>query len=164
MKAEALIDAILEASPLIRYGAVHPGAGEPVFRARLGSEFAYPDYEERLVYPTMIDLMRRQGELSGRRLDHIIISFEGRVVVLFPLQRGHLTVGVDPGGDPAAIAAMVWDVAESVGVRFLAPHASSNGASQPDEQVAETKRHMRTTQNLRIPESIEIPKDGSIRR
>ncbi len=38
MRAEELLDAILELGPTVKAAAVYPGSGEPVFRLRTGAD------------------------------------------------------------------------------------------------------------------------------
>jgi hypothetical protein len=123
MKVEALIDAVMELSPHVLYAAVHPGAGEPVFRYRLGHGEAAPSsdaFEERVANPTLLDLARRRGEIGAGGLDYLLVRYRRYYSLLMPLSPvGHLSVEIELDGDPVGLVPRLRSVAFEHGARFI---------------------------------------------
>ena len=106
MRAEELLDALLELTPLIRYAAIHPGSGQPVFRQRMGISAppsADSDYwEEVLVNPTLLDLARRRGDVDCGGVQYLLIRYGQFAQLVLPLERGHVSVCFEPTADAVA--------------------------------------------------------------
>jgi hypothetical protein len=120
VRAEALIDALLELSPQVRYAAVYPGSGEPVMRERSGvavsSEAELDRLEEMLVNPTLVDLARRRGDIDRGGLDYLLNRYGNCFQLVFPLVRGHLSVSLDAEGEPLALVPAVVAVCQRHGL------------------------------------------------
>ena len=98
-----LSDALFTLSPLVRYVALLRGQ-ELQLRERPGLSDASASetdrYEELLVNPAVLTLLRRRGELDCGGLDHVWIRYGNFWTGLFPLDDGHLNVGLEPAAVP----------------------------------------------------------------
>jgi hypothetical protein len=98
-----LVDALFALSPKVRYVAVLRGK-DLVLRERPGLSGASASetdrYEELLVNPTVLTLLRRRGELDCGGLDHVWIRYGNFWTGLFPTDDGHVNVGLEPDAVP----------------------------------------------------------------
>lgn len=110
---DSLIDSLFAVSPRVRYVAVLRGK-ELVLRERAGlagASAAETDrYEELLVNPAVLTLLGRRGELDCGGLDHVWIRYGNFWTGLFPLQDGHLNVGLEPDAVPTELVARIREV------------------------------------------------------
>ena len=122
MRAEELLDALLELTPAVRYAAIHPGSGEPVFRQRIGAPDASrseSDYwEELLVNPTLLDLARRRGEVDRGGLQYLVIRYDSFVQLVLPFARGHVSVCFSPEADLGVVVPAVRQLIEQHAARM----------------------------------------------
>lgn len=106
--AADLITAILALSPDIRYVAVSRG-GALEMRQRAGlanaSVLESDRYEELLVNPTLLTLVGQRGRIDCGGLDFVVIRYGHFFQLVRPLPDGHLSVSIQPDGDPLAVAA-----------------------------------------------------------
>jgi hypothetical protein len=103
MKAERVLDAIMELSPNVRYAAVHHRDGEPVLRERAGVTGASSDVErwdELVVNPALLDLARRRGNLDADGLEFVLVRYGRFFNLILPFEHGHVSVVCEPGADP----------------------------------------------------------------
>jgi len=102
----ALADALFALSPKVRYVAVLRGR-DLVLRERPGLTGASASetdrYEELLVNPTVLTLLRRRGEIDCGGLDHVWIRYGNFWTGLFPTADGHVNVGLEPDAVPTEI-------------------------------------------------------------
>lgn len=102
------IDAIFLLSPAVRYVAIYRD-GVLVSRERPGvaaASAAETDrYEELLVNPTLLTLARQRGEIDCGGLRYLVVRYGHFFQLVRPVPGGHLSVAVEPDGDPLAIAA-----------------------------------------------------------
>jgi len=121
MRAEELLDALLEMNPAIRYAAIHPGSGEPVFRERRsGRAPTSPDgdrWEELVVNPTLIELTSRSGNVEAGGLEYVVIRYGLFFQLVIPLDRGHISLCFEPTTDPIPSVPAVRNLAEQHGAR-----------------------------------------------
>lgn len=106
--AADLVTAILALSPGIRYVAVSRGAAlEMRQRAGLANASALESdrYEELLVNPTLLTLLGQRGRIDCGGLDFVVIRYGHFFQLVRPLPDGHLSVSIQPDGDPLAVAA-----------------------------------------------------------
>ena len=117
---DRIIDSLFAISPKVRYVAVLRGK-DLELRARegiAGASAAETDrYEELLVNPTVLGLLRRRGELDCGGLDHVWIRYGNFWTGLFPLEDGHLNVGLEPEAAPTDLVAAIRAVVERTGLR-----------------------------------------------
>ena len=105
-----LREAIFELGSHIRYVAF--GSGQDVeLQQREGlanaSDAGSDFFEELLVNPTLITLARQRGELDCGGLRCIIIGYGNFEEVVVPTAYGHVSVGIELGADPVAVARQV---------------------------------------------------------
>jgi hypothetical protein len=101
-----LCDEIFSLSPHVRYVALARG-GEPTLRERpglIGASAAESDrYEELLVNPTLLTLLERRGRIDCGGLAYVIIRYGNFFQILHSVPGGHLSVAVEPQGEPLAV-------------------------------------------------------------
>lgn len=115
-----LLDAIFALSPDVRYVALARD-GQLTLRERAGLAGASaPEsdrYEELLVNPTLLTLVGQRGRIDCGGLEYVVIRYGHFFQMVRPLPGGHISVAVEPHGDPLAVAAAVARTLP----RFLAP-------------------------------------------
>jgi hypothetical protein len=120
VEARELIREIFEASAAVRYVAVARGV-EIVSQQRngvAGPSTAESDfYEEVLVNPTMLTLLRQRGELDCGGLRYVIVAYGNFFQLVRALESGHLSVCVEASADPVAVEAVVETVVQSRNAR-----------------------------------------------
>lgn len=105
-----MIDAVFAASPAVRYVAVvRRGVLESRQRAGIaGASAGESDkYEELIVNPTLITLLRQRGAIDCGGLCHVLIRYGNFIEYVQPLADGHLSVGIEPDADGPAVAAKI---------------------------------------------------------
>lgn len=98
-----IIDDLLSISPGVRYVAVYRfGALESRERAGLsGASASESDrYEELIVNPTLLTLVRQRGEIDCGGARWLLVRYGNFFLLLFPVEGGHVSVGFEPGEDP----------------------------------------------------------------
>ena len=114
-----LSDALFALSPKVRYIAVLRGK-ELELRERPGLSGASSSetdrYEELLVNPTVLTLLRRRGELDCGGLDHVWIRYGNFWTGLFPLEDGHVNVGIEPDSSPVDLLPRIRAVLAQAGL------------------------------------------------
>lgn len=102
-----LLDEIFSLSPYVRYVALLQGEQEPILRERpglLGASAAESDrYEELLVNPTVLSLIERRGRIDCGGLAYVLIRYGNFFQILHALPSGHLSVAVEPHGEPLVV-------------------------------------------------------------
>ena len=105
---DELIEAIFALSTQVRYVAIYRHR-ELVMQARSGltgaSETESDRYEELFVNPTLLTLVGQRGAIDCGGLEFVAIRYGNFFQVIRSLPDGHLSVAVEPDGDPLAIAA-----------------------------------------------------------
>ena len=102
-----LFDEIFSLSPQIRYVALVQGELEPMLRERpdlVGASSAESDrFEELLVNPTVLGLIERRGRIDCGGLVYVIIRYGNFFQILHVVPGGHLSVAVEPHGEPLRV-------------------------------------------------------------
>jgi hypothetical protein len=105
-----LSDALFSLSPKVRYVAVLRGK-DLELRERpglAGASAAETDrYEELLVNPAVLTLLRRRGDLDCGGLDHLWIRYGNFWTGLFPIEDGHVNVGLEPDAVPTELVGRI---------------------------------------------------------
>ena len=103
-----LLNAIFALSADVRYVAL-TRHGHLTFRQRAGlagASAAESDrYEELLVNPTLLTLLGQRGRIDCGGLEYVIIRYGNFYQVVRPIPGGHISVAIEPHGDPLAVAA-----------------------------------------------------------
>jgi hypothetical protein len=63
--------------------------------------------EELIVNPVVLEAVRRRGNLDLDGVRHVTIRYGALYTVVFPIENGHVSVGVDVSGDVERIAEKV---------------------------------------------------------
>jgi hypothetical protein len=105
-----LFDALFGIGPDIRYVAVAQG-GDLVMRERpelaAASSGESDRYEELLVNPTLLGLAKRRGDIDCGGLEYLVVRYGNFFQVVMAHGDGHVSVAVEPTGDPVAVAAKI---------------------------------------------------------
>lgn len=107
-----LIDAILAVSDDVRYVAVYrDGALASRSRAGLGAASADESdrYEELLVNPTLVTLVRQRGNIDCGGFRFLLIRYGNFFQYVAPIPGGHLSVSIEPRADPLALAGQIGE-------------------------------------------------------
>ncbi len=103
-------DAVFAVSHAVRYVAVYRN-GSLASRQRPGiagaSAGESDKYEELIVNPTLITLLRQRGEIDCGGLDYALIRYGNFFELVVPLRDGHLSVGIEPNAEAAGVAATI---------------------------------------------------------
>ncbi len=100
---QRIIQRILDLSPVVRYVAIYrDGRLESDTRPDLSnaSSSESDKYEEVIVNPTLLTLVRQRGNIDCGGLDYILIRYGSFFEVVAPITGGHLSVGLEPASDP----------------------------------------------------------------
>lgn len=110
---KALIDEFMALDGRVRYVAVFIG-GNLESREREGlanaSSSESDRYEELLVNPTVLDLVQRRGSIDCGGARYVVIRYGHFWQLAMACRGGHVSIGIDLGGDPLEIAAAASDV------------------------------------------------------
>jgi len=106
----SLHDAVFGVSPAVRYVAVYRN-GSLSSRQRAGiagaSAGESDKYEELIVNPTLVTLLRQRGEIDCGGVDYALIRYGNFFEFVVPLRDGHLSVGIEPTADAMALAGAI---------------------------------------------------------
>jgi hypothetical protein len=116
---EALIESCLALSPDVRYVAVYRD-GLLRSRERAGLEGASASesdkYEELLVNPSVLTLVRQRGNIDCGGLRYVVIRYGQFFQCVFPVEGGHVSVALEPAADvPRFLGMLEATLAESLG-------------------------------------------------
>lgn len=67
-------------------------------------------YEELLVNPALLNLTVNRGAIDCGGLRFVIIRYGSFFQLVQPVRGGHVSVAIEPSGDPLSIAARVQEV------------------------------------------------------
>lgn len=112
----SLIRKIFETCSEVRYVAVAAGRGviseqRPGVADASASESDF--FEELLVNPTILTLLRNRGELDCGGLRYVVVAYGHFFQLVRELEGGHLSVCVDSSGDPIVVRSVVESVVET---------------------------------------------------
>jgi hypothetical protein len=92
-----LIDACLAASPHVRHVAAYLD-GVLEVRSRDGVPERESDrYEELIVNPTLLTLLRQRGDIDCGGCHHVVVAYGTFFAFVYPMAGGHVTIGFEPG-------------------------------------------------------------------
>lgn len=116
-----LIESIFAVAPEIRYVATYlDGVLNSAARSGLaGASSSESDkYEELIVNPTLVTLIKQRGNIDCGGANWVIIRYGNFYEVVVPVASGHLSVGVELSGDPLAVAEKVLRTSSCQGARL----------------------------------------------
>lgn len=97
-----LIDACFRASPHVRYVAAYLDGDLQLLSRddlqRLGTNES-DTYEELIVNPTLVTLLRQRGNIDCGGLRHVLVRYGNFDAFILPLPGGHATVSFEQGID-----------------------------------------------------------------
>ncbi len=100
--AAELIERCLELTPAVRYAAVYrDGILHSRERVALaGASAAESDrYEELLVNPAVMTLVRQRGNIDCGGVRYFVIRYGNFYQCVFPMPGGHVSVALEPSAD-----------------------------------------------------------------
>ena len=108
-----IIEHILNISPSVRYVALYyEGKLQSVSRSGLSdtSSAESDKYEELLVNPTLLTLVSQRGKIDCGGLDYVLIRYRNFFEFVVPIDRGHVSVGMEPAADPLTFVPKIIQV------------------------------------------------------
>jgi len=106
--ARTLLDAVFAVSPAIRYIALYQ-EGQLSSRQRpdlvAASASESDKYEELIVNPTLITLVRQREDIDCGGLKYVLVRYGNFFEFVQPLRNGHLSVGFEVSADVTRLAA-----------------------------------------------------------
>ncbi|HET6266236.1 MAG TPA: hypothetical protein VFG11_00835 [Acidobacteriota bacterium] len=114
-----LIEEILSASHEVRYVAIYH-RGELHSRERAGladaSSSESDHYEELLVNPTLLTLTNQRGNIDCGGLEYLVIRYGNFFQLVHPIKDGHISVAVNPDGQPLDVMKTLRAILEKKGL------------------------------------------------
>jgi hypothetical protein len=100
---QRLIESIFSLSGDIRYAAVYYNH-ELVSSSRPGTSGASSSesdrYEELIVNPTLLTLVRQRGDIDCGGARYVLIRYGNFYQLVIPLEKGHVSICFEPSADP----------------------------------------------------------------
>lgn len=115
---QELIAAVSGLSKDIRYVAVYrEGALESWTRPGLSGESRSESdkYEELIVNPTLLTLVRQRGDIDCGGARWVLIRYGNFFEYVAPIRDGHVSVGIEPDADPLALAGRIGETVSHLG-------------------------------------------------
>jgi hypothetical protein len=113
LTTQQLMESIFTLSSDIRYVALRIG-NELDMQQRHGireSSASESDrYEELLVNPTLLTLASQRGRIDCGGLEFIVIRYGNFFQLVHPVKAGHISIAIEPGGDPLSLVASIRHV------------------------------------------------------
>jgi hypothetical protein len=113
------IEELLALSPDIRYVATNFGGVVRMYsRPDLANASSSESdlYEELLVNPALLNLAVNRGAIDCGGLEFLVVRYGSFFQLVQPVRDGHVSVAIEPAGNPLAIAAQVREVLEQEGL------------------------------------------------
>lgn len=108
-----LIPRFFALSPDIRYVATYVG-GDLRLEQRDGIAHASASesdrYEELIVNPTLLTLVRQRGNIDCGGARYVVVRYGSFFELVIPVTGGHVSIGIEATADPIAIEALVRPV------------------------------------------------------
>src|SRR5215471_3735806 len=105
LASEVMIDKIFALSTSIRYVAIYK-QDRLESKSRSGTSGASSSesdrYEELLVNPTLLKLASQRGNIDCGGLRYLLVVYGSFLVLILPIQGGHVTLGFENGAHPLA--------------------------------------------------------------
>jgi hypothetical protein len=113
MKPEETAATLLALSDGVRYVAVRHG-DEVSMRQRADLRNASSGesdlYEELLVNPTLLKLAGERGRIDCGGLEFLVVRYGSFFQLVLPTKSGHVSIAIEPEGDPTTLAARARQV------------------------------------------------------
>ncbi len=105
-----MVEAILNSNDAVRYVALYEnGKLETCARKNAdGASSSESDkYEELIVNPTLITLVKQRGNIDCGGLEYVVIRYGNFFQIVQPTTTGHLSVCVEKTANPIDIASLI---------------------------------------------------------
>jgi peptidoglycan/xylan/chitin deacetylase (PgdA/CDA1 family) len=116
---DALIDALFDLTPEVRYVAVYD-AGDLSMRQRPGIDQASAAesdrYEELLVNPTLLKLTAQRGDIDCGGLRYVVVRYGAFYQLVVPTNSGHVSIAFEPRDGPLSYTARIVDLLREHGL------------------------------------------------
>lgn len=106
-RVQPLFDSLFKLSPFVRYVAVYRhGTLESKTRAGLdnASSSESDKYEELIVNPTLLTLVRQRGDIDCGGALYVIVRYGNFYEYVQAIAGGHISIGIEAGADPIGLA------------------------------------------------------------
>ncbi len=111
-----IMQKLFEADPAIRYIALYLN-GTLTSRERPGLSNASASesdkYEELIVNPTLLKLVQQRGDIDCGGAKFVLVRYGSFFEFVQPLEGGHISVGIEPGGDVMTTVGVIQACLES---------------------------------------------------
>lgn len=118
---QSLIDDLLDLSESIRGVAVYR-QGELVSRMRPGTPEPWSAesdrYEELLVNPALLTLVGQRGKVDRGGTRYALVRYDKFFRLIVPIDGGHVSLCVEPTGQPVMLAGPVLQILDRAGDSF----------------------------------------------
>ena len=118
---QSLIDDLLDLSESIRGVAVYH-QGELVSRMRPGTPEPWSAesdrYEELLVNPALLTLVGQRGKVDRGGTRYALVRYDKFFRLIVPIDGGHVSLCVEPTGQPVMLAGPVLQILDRAGASF----------------------------------------------
>lgn len=116
---QAVIEKVFSIAPSVRYVAVYL-AGKLASSERPGlansSSSESDTYEEIIVNPTLLTLVRQRGGIDCGGMDYVLIRYGNFFELVHPIRDGHISIGIEPEENPLALLSAIRN---TLGAEFL---------------------------------------------
>lgn len=113
MPSQEFWDDIFALSTEIRYVALRSGGSLDLrqrHRLSRASSSESDRYEELLVNPTLLTLVGERGRIDCGGLEYVVIRYGNFFQLVHPVKDGHVSIAVEPSGDPLGLVPRVREV------------------------------------------------------
>lgn len=113
-----ILTRVLKLSSTIRYVAIYRnGKLASASRADLSNASSNESdkYEELLVNPTLLTLVRQRGNIDCGGLEYVLIRYGNFFEYVAPINAGHVSVGLEPTADPLTMVPRIAEALASFG-------------------------------------------------
>ncbi len=104
--AHSLISSVFSLSDQVRYVAVYQD-GQLTSSAKQevenGSSSESDKYEELIVNPALLTLVRQRGNIDCGGAQYILVRYGNFFELIAPIQNGHISICIEPGADPISL-------------------------------------------------------------
>ena len=119
MVTQQLFDSLFALSGEVRYVALRLGDNLDM-RQRGGISDASSSesdrYEELLVNPTLLTLIGQRGRIDCGGLEFILIRYGNFFQLVHPVKAGHVSIAIEPSGDPLSLVASIRHILNQQGL------------------------------------------------
>jgi hypothetical protein len=110
LTTQQLMESLFTLSSDIRYVALRIGNDLDIQQRQGIQESSSSEsdrYEELLVNPTLITLATERGQIDCGGLEFIVIRYGNFFQLVHPVKAGHISIAIEPGGDPLSLVASI---------------------------------------------------------